>query len=84
MMDGLAGQMALPPQEGGSMQGAMPSVEEIVALLMQGIPPEQIMEMGVPEEMLMEALSLLERQMAAQAAPEQGLATQSAMAQPSY
>lgn len=79
-MDGLAAQMAMPPQEmGGSMQGAVPTVEEIVALLMQGIPPEKIIEMGVPPEMLMEAVALLEQQMAAQAAPDQGLAAQSAM-----
>ena len=82
-MDGLAGQMA--PQQGGGMQGAMPSIEEIVALLMQGIAPEQLVEQGIPPEMIMEAIAMLEQQMAsqgaAQSAPDQGLAAQSA-AQP--
>ena len=81
-MEGLAAQSA-QPQQGGNMQGAMPSIEEIVALLMQGIPPEELVQMGVPEEMIMEAISLLEQQMAqqgaAQAAPDQGLAAQSAV-----
>lgn len=76
-MDGLAAQMAGPQQaalQGGGMQGAVPTIEEIVALLMQGIPPEELVNMGVPPEMIMEAVAMLEQQMAAQAAPDQGLA----------
>lgn len=81
-MTGLAEQLAGPSQQGPSMQGAVPSIEEIVALLMQGIPPEKIVEMGVPPEMIMEAVALLEQQMASQqqaVPPEQqgGLAAQS-------
>lgn len=85
--DGLAAQMAGPqmaPQapQGGGMQGAMPTVEEVVALLMQGIPPEELLQMGVPEEMIMQAIALLEQEMAAQqqAVPQEqqgGLAAQS-------
>ena len=82
---GLAAQSAQQPQQGGNLQGAVPSIEEIVALLMQGIPPEELVQMGVPEEMIMEAISLLEQQLAqqgaAQSSPDQGLAAQSA-AQP--
>lgn len=66
----------------GQMSGAVPTIEEIVALLMQGISPEDLVEMGVPPEMIMEAVALLEQQMAAQqqAVPPEaqgGLAAQS-------
>ena len=53
-MDGLASQMA------------MPSVEEIMALLMQGIPPEKLLEQGVPQELIAQAVQMLQQQMAAQ------------------
>lgn len=75
-MEGLAQTMAQPAQP--SMQGAMPTVDQIVALLMQGIDPQKLVEQGIPSEMVMEAIALLEQQMAAQQAPEQGLAAQSA------
>lgn len=68
-MAGLAEQMVGPAQDPSMAQqmgGAVPTIEEIVALLMQGIPPEKIVEMGVPPELLMEAIALLEQQMAAQ------------------
>jgi hypothetical protein len=65
MMDGLAGSMMEQPQQGG-MQGAMPSVEEIVALLMQGIDPQKLVEQGIPPELVMQAVEMLQQQMAAQ------------------
>lgn len=73
-MAGLAEQMAGPAPAPQQVQGqAMPSVDEIVALLMQGIPPEELVAMGIPEELLMQAITLLEQQMAAeQAAAQQG------------
>lgn len=92
MMDGLAGQLASEPAGGaptqGGMQGGMLSVEEIAALLMQGIDPQELVDQGVPPELIMEAIALLEQQMAAQSAQpslpaqqapveEQGLAAQS-------
>lgn len=78
---GLASYITEPAQQGGGLQGAVPSVEEVVALLMQGIPPEELIQMGVPEDMLLEAIALLEQEMAAQqqaVPPEQqgGLAAQ--------
>ena len=82
-MEGLAAQsVGQQPQQGGGMQGAVPSIEEIVALLMQGIAPEQLVEQGIPPEMIMEAIAMLEQQMASQqqAVPQEqqgGLAAQS-------
>lgn len=75
-MEGLAQSMAQPAQP--NMQGAMPTVEQIVALLMQGIDPQKLVEQGIPPEMVMEAIQLLEQQMAAQQSPDQGLAAQAA------
>lgn len=80
-MMGLAESMGQQPvPQSGPMQEAMPTVDEIVALLMQGVDPEKLMEMGVPQEMIMEAIALLEQQMAAKSMPQeqQGLAAQSA------
>jgi len=76
-MEGLASSMAQTQQQAPTAaQGGMPSIEEIVALLMEGIPPEELEKMGVPPEMIMEAIAILEQQMAAQqqapAQPQQG------------
>lgn len=79
-MAGLAQEMAGAPSQEVGMGAGMPSVDEVVALLMQGIDPQQLVEQGIPPELIMEAVALLEQQMAAQAAqssPQQGLATQS-------
>jgi hypothetical protein len=68
IMEGLSQQMA-----GGMSQGMpqqpqqgqmMPSVQEVAALLMQGIPPEELMKMGVPQEVIMQAIQMIEGQMA--------------------
>lgn len=75
MEQGLAQQMAQPaaPQEQG-----LPTVEQIIQMLMQGVDPEELVKQGIPPELIMQAIQVLEQQMAAQAAPEQGLAAQTA------
>lgn len=98
-MDGLAAQMGgqpTAPQQIGRQAGGqgqqqqgqgMPSVEEVIALLMQGVDPQKLIEMGIPKELIMQAIQILEQQLAQQeqsrtpAEPvpqEQGLAAQSA------
>ena len=99
-MDGLAAQMGGQPtapsqtmgrQAGGQgqqqRQGKMPSVEEVIALLMQGVDPQKLIEMGIPQELIMQAIQVLEQQLAQQEQPSapvepapqaQGLAAQSA------
>ena len=67
-MQGLAQSMTQPQtqqQQVGSA-GSLPSVEEVVALLMEGIPPEELEKMGIPPELIMQAIEMLEQQMAAQ------------------
>ena len=65
-------------------QGKMPSVEEVIALLMQGVDPQKLIEMGIPQELIMQAIQVLEQQLAQQEQPSapapqaQGLAAQSA------
>lgn len=76
-MEGLAQQMVQPqaPQQPAQEQG-MPTVEQVIQMLMQGVDPEELVGMGIPPELIMEAIQVLEQQMAAQAASEQGLAAQ--------
>lgn len=76
-MEGLAqvmaqGQPAAPEQEG------MPTVEQVIQMLMEGMDPEEMVKMGIPPELVMQAIQVVEKQMAAQQAPEQGLAAQTA------
>ena len=67
MEQGLAASMSQPqPQQPPAAMSEMPSIEQLVALLMEGIPPEELEKMGVPQEMIMEAIGMLEQQMAAQ------------------
>ncbi len=59
-MDGL-GQLIgtqQPQQEVGA------TIEDVVRLLQEGVPPQQLMAMGIPEEMIMQAAQLLEQQIA--------------------
>lgn len=102
-MDGLAAQMGGQPttpsqpigrQAGGQGRGQgqqqgqrMPSIEEVIALLMQGVDPQKLIEMGISQEMIMQAIQVLEQQLAQQEQPSapaeptpqaQGLAAQSA------
>ena len=66
-MDGLAQQMAgpMPGPSAGQPQG-MPTIEEIIAMLMQGEDPEALAQMGIPPEMIMKAIEIIEQDMAAQ------------------
>ena len=77
-MEGLAQQMAGQPAT--QQPQRMPTVDQIIALLMQGVTPEQLLQQGVPEELIVQAIQILQQQMAsqevAQRAPaEQGLAS---------
>lgn len=63
-MTGLANQLAGPTPQG--QQVVMPTIDEIMALLMQGIDPQALIQQGIPSEMVMEAVAMLEQQMAAQ------------------
>ena len=87
-MNGLAESMAQPQQAPQAQQQGgqqMPTVEEVIAMLVEGVPPEELEKMGIPPELIMQAIQVLEQQMAAQqqqqAAPQQqggGLAAQMA------
>lgn len=75
-MEGLAQSMVQPaPQEG------MPTIEQIIQMLMQGVDPEELVAQGVPPELIMQAIQVIEQQMAAQQTPaeQQGLASKSVM-----
>ena len=61
-MDGLAASMAGPTAQGQRM----PTVEEVAALLMQGVDPQELLNAGIPEELIVQAITLLEQQLAAQ------------------
>ena len=63
-MQGLASTLAQPQQAGPEPMGQMPTVDEIVALLMNGTPPEEIEAMGVPQGLILEAITMLEQMMA--------------------
>lgn len=65
-MEGLASSLAQQPQTSPSQVGPVPSLQEVVALLMQGTDPSKLEEMGVPVELIMEAISVIEQQMAAE------------------
>ena len=65
--EGLAQQMASPAAAGMSQ---MPTVEEIIQLLMEGAQPEELIQAGIPQELIMQAIQILEQQLAQQA-PQQ-------------
>lgn len=75
-------------ESGNPNAGQMPSVEELAALLAQGITPEELQAAGVPVELIKQAMAMLNQQAPApmQGAvgqggmpmDEQGLAAQSA------
>lgn len=60
-MQGLADSMVA---EQGA--GQMPTVEEVIALLMEGVPPEELEKQGIPQELIMQAIQIIEQQMSAQ------------------
>lgn len=74
---GLAQQAAA--QGAGGMGQQMPTVEELVELLLQGITPEELVNAGVPQQLVEQAMAMAQ-QMAAQQGPTQaqaeGLAAQ--------
>ena len=70
-MEGLAQQMTGAPVP--QQQQGMPSIEQIIELLMQGMDPEELVSQGIPPELIMQAIEVLEQQLAAQEgqAPQQ-------------
>lgn len=67
-MNGMKDSMpaGVPASSGADQMGSMPTVQEVAAALMQGVSPDELMEMGVPQELIMEAIGLLEQAMAAE------------------
>jgi hypothetical protein len=68
----------------GGMGQQMPTLEELVQLLMQGITPEELAEAGVPTQLIEQAIAMAQQmaqapQQQQQAAPTQGLAGKAAM-----
>lgn len=71
MEQGLAAQsIQQAPQQGG---GQLPSVDEVVQLLMEGVAPEELEQQGIPPELIMQAIQIIEQQMSQQEqqAPQQ-------------
>ena len=52
-------------EEQGLAQSAagMPSIKDVVMMLMQGMVPEELIKKGVPQEIVMAALEMLKQQM---------------------
>jgi hypothetical protein len=75
MQQGLAESMAQPEGMQQAQQpaaaGGMPTVEEVVAMLMEGAPPEELEKMGIPRELIIQAIQMLEQQMAQQEQQQQ-------------
>jgi len=70
-MAGLAESMVQQaPQQGA---GQLPSVDEVIQMLMQGVPPEELEASGIPPELIMQAIQIIEQQMdqQEQQAPQQ-------------
>ena len=40
-------------------QGQQIAVQDVVNMLMQGVPPEQLVQQGVPVEMIQEAIQII-------------------------
>ena len=58
-------------QGGGMGQGKL---QEIVAMLMQGTTPEELLQMGVPEQLIMQAMEIVAEETAEVPAENAGLA----------
>jgi len=75
-MMGLAESAAMEQQEPKAQEqqealaqqsnGNTPSVDEIVQLLIKGVPPEKLEEAGVPRELIMQAINIIEQQLGSQ------------------
>ena len=72
MENGLAQSMAQPQQAQPQQAGQMPTVEQVIQLLMEGTAPEELEQMGIPPELIMQAIQVLEQQMAQQGQQPQG------------
>ena len=58
-MAGLAESMVQQaPQQGA---GQLPSVDEVIQMLMQGVPPEELEASGIPPELIMQAIQIIEQ-----------------------
>jgi len=68
---GLAQRMQGPQ---AAPQGQMPTVEQIVELIMQGMEPDELLEQGVPEELVMAAMDMISKQATEIPSQEAGLA----------
>ena len=66
MENGLAQSMAGAPAQAPQQQSGLPTVEEVIELLMQGVDPEKLVQQGVPPELIMQAIEIIEQQMAAE------------------
>lgn len=75
-------ELGLAQRAGNSPTGQY-GLKEIVAMLMQGADPEDLVEMGIPEELVIQAIQELTAQMQAQqpANQEGGLAAMSVQPQ---
>ena len=78
---GLAGAGAIAPQDQERQM-----IDEIKAMLLQGVDPQELLSQGVPQEIIQIAIQELEAEMAqqqqpvqAQAVTQPGLAMQGAM-----
>ena len=74
---GLAAQMGQQSGAPNAGSGQPITVEELAALLAQGITPEELQAAGVPVELIKQAISMLNQQ--APAAPTQGAMGQGGM-----
>lgn len=51
-------------EQGLAQQSAsMPSVKDVVMMLMQGMSPEELIQGGIPQELVVAAIQMLQQQM---------------------
>jgi len=84
-MEGLAASMAQPQGQTMSNSGmpqGMPTVEEVIALLMEGADPAELEAAGIPSELIMQAIQVIEQELAKQGqAPQQPTGQPAGLAQ---
>lgn len=68
MNQGLAG---LGAQTTNRIGQGVKTIDEVKAMLLQGVTPETLLGMGVPEEVIMRAITELEQELVSQQKPEQ-------------
>ena len=59
-------EQGLAAQVGQGQDAAMQAISQIVALLMQGVTPEELLRQGVPHELVMKAIEMVKAQQAQQ------------------